>query len=324
MKVLYSFLALFVCFTLASGMSPEVFTGRYLDPSQPLTVGFLRAAMNQTAATSAEDTLGTIALDSPDYKYPGKAMLRSLAVPGSGQLYAGKTKRAIMFLGVEILAIATWDRYNRLGNERTEAYKDSANAQWDFERWWWDWSLYNNEYYTTTLPSEEKIVIGPAGGHYLEFFVDIDEDGRPEVFGNTKENTERLRQLMDSDSSAFLFVKKNNEYYENIGKYNQFFPGWDDALENLNEVPEDRASGPFAYSTKRSKYMKLREKANQLKSVASYSVSALMFNHIISAVDAIFTTANWNREHAKRFSGQLLYSPIAAYGVGGVQISIAW
>jgi hypothetical protein len=256
-------------------------------------------------------------------------MLRSLAVPGTGQIYAGKPKRALIFLGVEVLAIATWDRYYRLGNEKTEAFQDSANEQWDFRRWLEDVGsgFYDNEYYTSNsaTQSEGQILLGTEGGHYLEFFVDMDEDGRPEVFGNTKEHDQRLYLLLASqDSSGHLYVKKNKEYYENIGKYNQFFPGWDDAREYAGEEPESSKSGLFAYTEHRSKYLKLRDKANRLKSVASYSVSALMFNHVISAVDAIFTTAKWNREHATRFSGQLLYSPATAYGVGGVQISIAW
>lgn len=310
--------------SLVTGKPPETLSGRFLDPSQPLSEGFLSAAGVQSAAASREDSVGMIDISSPDYKYGGKAMLRSLILPGMGQVYAGNPKRALVFLGVEAIAIASWNRYRQLGNDKTVAFQDSADAQWDFNRWWWDYGLYNNEYYTTTLPSEGKIVIGPAGGHSLEFFVDMDDDGRPEVFGNTNEHTERLRQLMDSDSSQYLHVKRNQEYYENIGKYNQFFPGWDDALENINEAPEDRKSGPFAYSPHRSKYMKIREDANRLKSIASYSVSALMFNHVLSAVDAIFSTAKWNRENATRVSGQLLYNPAIAMGVGGVQISIAW
>ncbi|MFC1548059.1 hypothetical protein ACFL5M_05990 [Candidatus Neomarinimicrobiota bacterium] len=329
MKVPHSLIALFVCSSLASGTSPETSAGRYLDPSQALTEGFLRAALNQNAAESVEDTLGIIDITSPDYKYPGKAMLRSLAVPGTGQFYAGKPKRAFVFLGVEVLTIATWNRYFRLGNEKTEAFQDSANEQWDFRRWLEDVDLgyYDNEYYTSNAAtqSEGQILLGTEGGHYLEYFVDMNEDGRPEVFGNTKEHDQRLYLLLASqDSSGHLYVKKNNEYYENIGKYNQFFPGWDDAREYAGEKPESSKSGPFAYTEHRSKYLKMRDKANRLKSVASYSVSALMFNHVISAVDAIFATAKWNREHATRFSGQLLYSPTTAYGVSGVQISVAW
>ena len=315
---------LILLISLVAGKSPEISSRRFLDPSQRFSEGLLLAAGVQSAAASRQDSVGLIDINSPNYKYGGKAMLRSLILPGMGQIYAGNPKRALVFLGVETIAIASWNRYRRLGEDKTAAFEDSANAHWDFNRWWWDYGLYNNEYYTTTLPSEGKIVIGPAGGHSLEFFVDMDDDGRPEVFGNTNENTERLRQLMDSDSSQYLHVKRNQEYYENIGKYNQFFPGWDDALENINEVPEDRKSGLFAYSPNRSKYMKMREDANRLKSIASYSVSALMFNHVLSAVDAIFSTAKWNREHATRVSGQLLYDPAVATGVSGVRISIAW
>ncbi|UCD39080.1 MAG: hypothetical protein JSW54_06265, partial [Fidelibacterota bacterium] len=86
---------------------------------------------------------------------------------------------------------------------------------------------------------------------------------------------------------------------------------------------EETRSGLNAKSPNRSEYLDLRAEANHLKSVASYAISAVMFNHLVSAVDAIFTTSRWNREHATRLGGRLWYNPDNPYGLGGVQLTLA-
>jgi hypothetical protein len=166
--------------------------------------------------------------------------------------------------------------------------------------------------------------MGTGGSHQLDFYVDIDDDNRPEVFGNTKDHSEELYRLIASDSSDHIYAKKNHEYYENIGKYNQFFSGWDDADPNNPDIKETKSGTPIARSPHRSKYLHMRAEANRFKQVASYAISAVMFNHVVSAVDAIFSTTRWNRAHVGRISGQVWYDPTNRYGLGGIRLSFAW
>ena len=288
----------------------------YLDPSHPVVSGFLQAVTAQN--TEDQDSVGMLDITHPDYRYPGRAMMMSLVVPGSGQFYVGNKVKAAAFLGIDLIALLTWNKNAMEGEERTLAYQDTADLHWDFMRW-----LTTASYYQP--PIWEGIEIGTDGSHQLEFFVDMDDDNRPEVFGNTKDHGDRLYQLISHpDSSAHVYVKKNHEYYENIGKYNQFFSGWDDADPYNADIVERKSGTLIAKSPHRSRYLNMRDDANRFKQIASYAISAVMFNHVVSAVDAIFSTAQWNRDHVSRLSGQVLFNPTSQYGLGGIRLSYAW
>lgn len=299
------------------GASPG--RGHYPDPSSPLQKGWLNSITMSAAAIQTEDSVGGVDVNSPNFKYPGKAMLYSLIVPGAGQLYIRQPLKAVVFLGAEVIAILALKSYNQRGLDHTRAFKDSADAHWDFRRWIDRASLFTGQGW------EDIPKIGRKGTHSLDFFVgDMDEDGWPEVFGNTRDDGDRFSRLLnDPDTSSFVFIKKNSEYYENIGKYNQFLSGWDDADPALPDVV-DTPSGPVARTPQREAHLSMREEANRLKSTARYVVSALMFNHVLSAVDAIFATSKWNRKNALRVGGRLWFDPTYTLGVGGIQFSLAW
>lgn len=302
------------------GGTPEAWS--YPALYQPVVQGLSSFSAVQQDVSLAQDSLSDIDITSPYYRYPGKAMMMSLAVPGAGQLYVGRPIRTVAFLGAEIIALLAWSNYARQGEDMTVSFRDFADDYWDFNRW-----LDNTEYYKNAPwgEGEGRIYIGTDGSHHLEFFVDdMDDDGRPEFFGNTKDDSQRLYQLLaDPDTSAHVNVKRSSEYYENIGKYNQFFSGWNDADPNNPDI-EERESGLIALSEHRSQYLRKRADANRLKSMGGYAISAIMFNHVVSAIDAIFATSRWNSEHARRLSGRLWFSPVNPHGVGGMQISLTW
>ncbi len=263
------------------------------------------------------DSVIDSSLSSLRAKFPGKAMIMSLAVPGAGQLYAHRPIKTAGFLAAEVTAILLWRNYNQRGLDEVEAYKQFADQNWDFRDWVLRASLFGGAGW-------EKVTIGTDGTHSLDFYVDMDGDGWPEIMGDTKDDGARFRQLiLSADTSDFLYVRKNDEYYENIGKYNQFFSGWDDSDPN-NPIIDQTKSGPIARSPFRNKYLDKRERSNQLRSTASYAISALMFNHVLSAVDAIFSTAEWNRKRGLELQGSLRFDPDQNHGVGGVTLSVAW
>ena len=287
--------------------------GFYQAPFQPVVQGLLSFRAVQQYASQAQDSLSDIDVTSPYYRYPGKAMMMSLAVPGVGQLYVGRRGKALAFLGVEVAAVLVWKRYFDLGEQETEDFKLFADEHWDFRDWVFNASLFQGGEW-------DSIKVGTDGSHHLNYYVNL--VGGNKVLGNTSEQ-EFEQYLNDPSTKDSVYIINNRDYYENIGKYNQFFSGWDDADPNNPDI-EERESGLIALSEHRSLYLQMRADANRLKGMAGYAVSALMFNHVVSAIDAIFTTSAWNRDHARRLSGRLWFNPASSHGVGGLQISLAW
>ena len=275
---------------------------------------------NYQQATPADSTDDLLA--APSARFPGKAMMLSLAVPGAGQLYSGRKLRAAGFITVEVAAFWLWNTKNTQGFDQIDKYEDYANEHWDFLRW-----LTTAEDFTIELGWDDIKDMGTAGTHSLEYYVDIDADanGIPDIFGDTKNDAQELLEYVGIDSMRTrLNVKKNHEYYENIGKYNQFFSGWEDSDPDNPDIRETK-SGPLAWSDKRDEYLTMREKANSLRATATYAISAIMFNHVLSAVDALFTAAAANRQkQGTQIGGRLMYNPKSASGIGGIQLTYSW
>lgn len=303
--------AILILWGTVQGITPGA--GRYPDTSHPLVRGLFGLGARQYDLSQTQDSLSDIDVNSPYYRYPGKAMMMSLVVPGAGQLYVGGRGKALVFLGVEIAAILVWKRYFDLGEQEIEDFKFFANEHWYFRDWVFRASLFQGGEW-------DSIRVGTDGSHHLNYYVNLEGGGKE--FGNTMDD-EFIQYLNNPSTKDSVYIIKSHEYYENIGKYDQFFSGWDDA-DPLSPDIEKTGSGFIAHSLNRDTYLSMRGSANRLKSAASYAISALMFNHVISAIDAIFATSKWNREHASRLSGRLWFNPAYSHGVSGVQLSLAW
>jgi hypothetical protein len=88
-------------------------------------------------------------------------------------------------------------------------------------------------------------------------------------------------------------VIRDHEYYENIGKYDQFQIGWDD----IDQVPYSGA----VVSDHRGTYLNMRKTANDYYQNASTMLMLALGNRIVSAFEAALTAKKYNKG-AKRFS----------------------
>jgi hypothetical protein len=187
-----------------------------------------------------------------------------------------------------------------------------------------------------------------------------------------------------------VYVQKNLHFYENIGKYNQFFMGWDDAVltqealsltDNISNigidisnfvVTADSMMGPinsisyditdkFDYNPETGKielvdpvssdyenfqimytkasifdnegyivpkspnkwtYRDLRDEYNNIGKMAGYAMTSVMFNHVISMIDAVITTNIYNREgQQSRVTAEPILDLDTKYGVGGIRLN---
>ena len=193
---------------------------------------------------------GTIALfegeeaEGGEHKSPHVASLMSLAVPGLGEIYTGATKRAIAFMTVEALTWINYARWRSKGNDLKADFRRYADQYWDEARYR-EWQEYNRS------------------------------QGSP-----FKEN--ETLPCKDSDPNAEGCVKVDTQqYYEMIGKYDQFVFGWDDTRD------EDFSTfNPNVRSSEREGYEDQRNESNKHLKRASIIIGLAVLNRVVSAFDA--------------------------------------
>jgi len=130
-----------------------------------------------------------------------------------------------------------------------------------------------------------------------------------DICGGSCNNMDDLRSFERASFSHFLPEEKNQPYYENIGKYNQFIIGWQEFRKEI--LPEEIGEEPFTYahyqsgelngkdlrtiSPQRTSYTELQDDSDRNFKRATTLASVLLLNHIVSALDAAWTTKKFNR-----------------------------
>jgi hypothetical protein len=219
--------------------------------------------------------LQKLALQSPFVQYPvsmekdnvplylksaGKGFVFSAVLPGAGQLYAGSYLKAALFIAVEATAWYMYAHYNQEGNDLEDQFHTYADAHWSEPDYW-------------------KWISQHSGITYSE------------------ENMEALRDWEHEHFSHGLHRQKDQQYYEMIGKYDQFNAAWDDAGIGLLDQAWD-TSNPDR-SENRLYYEDLRDESNQAFKKATTGATIALINHIISAADASYTIYRHNQKELK-------------------------
>jgi hypothetical protein len=298
---------------------------------------------------TVQDTTQSIMLNSSEqYRYPGKAMIFSGLIPGMGELYSENWKRAIVFMGIELASWITWSQYENKGEEQTIKFELFADEHWNFNHWidnYENWNIgtlsgdssypYYDGYDSSAVDQFRLF------SHYDDYdgdwtYSDIWESSHGIAF-SYYDNDGNLVSMNSSDSGFEefynsyvvgdfipndLYVVRDQHYYENIGKYNLFYAGWDDS-ENLEIFDNDRYL--VAKSPNKWFYRSERTLANEYKTYAGYAVSAVLLNHVVSMIDAVFTTQSYNkRKISPNISARTTFNPDNKFGIGGVQVSFNW
>ena len=207
------------------------------------------------------DSLNTTAAQ-PAPRSVGKAMLFSAVVPGTGQFYNKSWLKGLAFVGIEAGAIAINAIYSQRGNEQEDIFERYADVHWS-EAEYWD-----------------------------SIFAMCERDPQSAAYNCRRDDIPSLRRWERDHFSHFLPEEKNQTYYENIGKYDQFNFAWDDT--NI-ELGRDSAN--------REAYTKMRKKANDQFKIATYGASAILLNHMFSMFDAAYSTYRFNRAQAQATMG---------------------
>lgn len=262
--------------------------------------------------------------DSGKVTYPAQAMIRSLVLPGWGQIYnEDKWWKPALFAGIEIAGIVGWYQWKLKAEDLRIGYEKFANQHWELSDWVTG-TGYFDEYFDANPDTNFLDITLRGGSHDLTI-----------VFEGMYYSSDTLATaeglLMLEDGAAVL---KNRDFYENIGKYDRFVAGWDDTwvVEGDTTIagwwPEKRKiedGYKFVIMTENKKdYLNQRDDANTYLNMASYAVSSIMLNHVVSALEAVFTAGEQNKEKSLDTSVGLMYNKAAPYGIGGVSFSMIW
>jgi len=104
---------------------------------------------------------------------------------------------------------------------------------------------------------------------------------------NWKDSTE-------DDFTHTISETKDQQYYEMIGKYEQFRGGWDDYWDD----PLKYDSVDFYTSPNRETYLTMRKDANDYYDMANRFLIFTMVNHLVSAFDAALSAKRYNKKKA--------------------------
>jgi len=194
-------------------------------------------------------------------------VILSAIIPGAGEFYGEDYLKAGIFFGVEVLAWSYFIYFENKGNNKEEEYQAYANKYWDvrtYARW-------------------------------------LKNEGFPENGGINPDEPDLnvLReQIMVCERANFSHTMPeyySQQYYELIGKYQNFQGGW----TNLEHVPT-RAQGPYWYESYHdpifTNYANERQKANDYYDYAKIGPITVILNHILSAADAAWTISTYNHK----------------------------
>ncbi len=274
--------------------------------------------LNTTEFILSDTTEDTIKDSVTLVNYPAKPMLYSLILPGLGQYKNGDPLwKSAIFIGVEAASIVGMLQWNKQAEDIRKQYELFGDNHWSIINW------------------VENTLLNPITGliQYEDFKLDGTHKLELHLSGSL---AEAFGEFVSSDSlvthpewiySDELSIFQDQHFYENIGKYDQFVGGWDDAFEwyIVEKTVEDTIE-IILMTPYKNDYNNERDKSNQYLKLANYAVTAIMFNHVISGIEAVLTNQRKARSKAEQSKTDvgLYYDPRNKYGIGGISVSYKW
>lgn len=221
----------------------------------------------------SESTVNLNFANSENKKSPLLAGLFSLIIPGAGEFYSESYYKSAIFFALEAALVSVAIVYNKKGDDKTKEFENYADNITDKSGWSVvRYAQWINQY------KGKNIQINPNTN--LKAW---------ERVNWTELNT------VEKEISGFshtLARHGEQQYYEMIGKYHQFSPGWWDYSGGSNNF---EISPSYAY------YSSLRGEANDLYNISTKAVVGIYVNHFLSALDAVWSAVSFNKDLSVKF-----------------------
>jgi hypothetical protein len=199
--------------------------------------------------TEKQDAMDVYAFKGKSIK---RAFLYSMIIPGSGEFYANSKLKAVAFFGADVALWGLYFSYHGKGKDKEKEYRNFADAHW-FKEDYTQWLIDSLDITTDTM----------------------------RYWDDTKNEWTYL--------SHHLPDTKTQQYYEMVGKYEQFRWGWED-YSDLTKT-----------SVFRNTYVIMRKDSNDWLKKAKNAAAISIANHILSAFDAAWSVRKYNKK-GERFS----------------------
>ncbi len=227
----------------------------------------------------------------------------SAAVPGAGQVYNRQWVKAAVAIGLEAALIAGYFVYRSRGLDEEKAYKAYAHEYWDPKQY----AMWLNDY-VEFLEQEHGANIGadpvaiPTGIDFTS--PDLWSAGDRQMVRSFFDQIRGVEDRIYHPETGASFSHKlpyfsEQQYYELIGKYFQFAPGWVDYPawrmgDEFTVAIDPEHTGPgFSKPNIQGRFLDYASDhadANTFLRRASRMSAVIVLNHLISAIDAAITS----------------------------------
>ena len=285
---------LLVMSSARSGENPAVYlTG---NPAVDFFGAQITPEMITPSHQNAMDDLSSVNASVRGLKSPWLAGIMSFAIPGAGQAYSNDYTKSVIFVAAEVASWAIHLSYAKKGDDQEVLFKAYANQHYSVVRYV-NWTLdhlnsltngntpnnqnaayYSQQIYGAAGPPQNPNAVPPP-------FSDVSWDALNGM------EVDIANSGVQSGYSHQMPAYNEQQYYELIGKYDQFSRGWDDSGTLTN--PDDGL--PIQSTSQRFYiYAAMRAQANDYYDIASTFASVIVINHIVSALDAYWSATRYN------------------------------
>lgn len=265
----------------------------------------------------------------------------SAIVPGAGQAYNRNWLKAAAAITTEATVLMLYSSWRKKGMDGRNRYREQAHRHWSpvrYAYWLNDYTTYLNQ-----LPDGRSLTVSPVEISPSLLEINLQDPG---AWSQTEklavraliQEIQRVESLVyhGDTGAAFSHVLPffaEQQYYELIGKYFQYAPGWDDYISLLRDGRvtwiedngefiasiEPEKSGPGGtkpnVSSRFYQYADDHADANTYLRRASRVTTILIANHFLTAIEAAIYARLKNRRMQVRLGlvedvqGQIQVAP---------------
>ena len=301
MMSVYRLVVLGVLFVLGASGS-DVYAGHDEgdnDPPVEHTAASLRASLLYSAGSQLSPAAPWRPARADGQRKVGLAFGLSAVVPGLGQAYNRQWIKAVAGFAVEAAVITGAIVWKNQGDDLEYEYQQYAHAFWNpakYANWLNDYSAYLVENFDADVTAPSIVVpaqidfSAPENWSEQEWGVVLDFFGQIRTVERQMFHVETLAAF-----SHTLPDFSEQQYYELVGKYYQFAPGWSDypvwregdeytaAIDPSMTGPNDtRPNVPPRFF----QYAEDHAHANDVLRRASRVTTLLIATHFIAAIEA--------------------------------------